>query len=151
DNERRLLERLSVFAGGWSAEALAPVCGWDGANSDEIIDALVGLVDKSLVMADQREGIIRYRLLETIREYASERLDASGQTTLVRRKHASYFRSLLETGGVTRRGVWYAPNVDLIRREHDNMRAALGALLSLGDFGEGLALCRGLGGFWLGQ
>jgi hypothetical protein len=97
------------------------------------------------------DGTIRYRLLETIREYGSERIEASGQAPLVRRRHAAYFRSLLDTGGVTRRGVWYAPNMDLVRREHDNMRAALGALLSLGDFGDGLALCRALGGFWLGQ
>ena len=151
DQERQLLERLSVFAGGWSPEALAPVCGSDMADSDDLIDVLVGLVDKSLVMTDKRDGTTRYRLLETIREYASERLDASAQAPVVRRRHAVYFRSLVETGGVTRRGVWYAPDMDLVRREHDNMRAALSALLSLEDFGDGLALCRALGGFWLGQ
>jgi tetratricopeptide (TPR) repeat protein len=151
DDERHLLERLSVFAGGWSAEALAPVCGWALVDSDVIIDVLVGLIDKSLVVADQREGSVRYRLLETVREYATERLELSGQAALVRRRHAAYFRSMLETGGVTRRGVWYAPDMDLVRLEHDNMRAALSALLSLGDFGEGLALCHVLGGFWLGQ
>ena len=149
--ERQLLERLSVFAGGWSTEALASVCGWDLADSDDIIDVLVGLVDKSLVMVDQRDGTIRYRLLETIREYASERLDASGQAPLVLRRHAAYFHSLLETGGAIRRGVWYAPDMDLVRREHDNMRAALGGLLALGDFAHGLSFCRALGGFWLGQ
>jgi predicted ATPase/DNA-binding XRE family transcriptional regulator len=149
--ERQLLARVSVFAGGWSPDALAHVCGWDLADSEDTIEILMGLVEKSLVMTDQRDGVIRYRLLETIREYASERLDASGQAAEVRRQHAAYFRSLLERGGVTRRGVWYAPDMDLIHREHDNMRAALGALLSLGDFGDGLALCRALGGFWLGQ
>jgi len=151
EQERQLLERLSVFAGGWSPEALAPVCGSDMADSDDLIDVLVGLVDKSLVMTDARDGTTRYRLLETIREYASERLDASTQAPVVRRRHAAYFRSLMETGGVRRRGVWYAPDMDLVRREHDNVRAALGALLSLGDFGDGLALCSALAGFWLGQ
>jgi predicted ATPase/DNA-binding XRE family transcriptional regulator/Tfp pilus assembly protein PilF len=151
EHERQLLERLSVFAGGWSAEALAPVCGSDLADSDEILDVLVGLVEKSLVMVDQRDGTGRYRLLETIREYATERLEASGEAALVRRRHAAYFRSLLETGAAIRRGVWYAPDMDLVRREHDNIRAALGALLALGDFDDGLSFCRALGGFWLGQ
>jgi predicted ATPase/DNA-binding XRE family transcriptional regulator/Tfp pilus assembly protein PilF len=151
DQERQLLERLSVFAGGWSIEALAPVCGWDPADSDDLIDVMVGLVDKSLVMTDQRGGTLRYRLLETIREYASERLQSSGEAPVVYRRHAAYFRSSVETGGDTRRGVWYAPDMDLVRREHDNLRAALGALLSLGDFGDGLALCRALAGFWLSQ
>jgi predicted ATPase/DNA-binding XRE family transcriptional regulator/Tfp pilus assembly protein PilF len=151
DQERLLLERLSVFAGGWAAEAIGPVCAWDVANSNEMLDTLVGLVDKSLVVSEQRGSDVRYRLLETIREYASERLEASGESQAMRRKHAAHFRSLLETGGTIRRGVWYAPDMDLVSREHDNMRAALGALLSLGDFSDGLALCRALGGFWLGQ
>jgi len=149
--ERELLERLSVFAGGWSTEALGPVCGWDVADPVDIIDTLVGLVEKSLVMTDQRGSTMRYRLLETIREYALERLELSGQSQLVRRRHAAYFRSLAEAGGTTRRGVWYARDMDLVSREHDNMRAALGALLSLGVYAEGMALCRALGGFWLGQ
>lgn len=149
--EQQLLERLSVFAGGWSPEALGPVCGADMAEPGELLNVLVGLVDKSLVMTAKRDAGTRYRLLETIREYASERLEASTQAPFVRRKHAGYFRSLVDAGGVMRRGVWYAPDMDLVRREHDNMRAALSALLTLGDFGDGLALCRALGGFWLGQ
>ena len=135
NDERRLLERLSVFAGGGIPEAVAPVCGWDLADSDDLIDVLVGLVDKSLVMTDQRGGSIRYRLLETIREYASERLEASGEAPVVRRRHVAYFRSLADRRGVTRRGVWYASDMELVRREHDNLRAAVGTLLSLGDFG----------------
>jgi predicted ATPase/DNA-binding XRE family transcriptional regulator len=81
DQERHLLERLSVFAGGWTIDSLAPVCGSDLAGSDDIIDVLVGLVDKSLVMTDWRDGTIRYRLLETIREYASERWVAMERKT----------------------------------------------------------------------
>jgi predicted ATPase/DNA-binding XRE family transcriptional regulator len=151
DRERRLLERLSVFAGGWSVEAVTQVCGWGLSDSEDTIEILVGLVEKSLVMTDRRDGAIRYRLLETIREYATERLDASGQAPEVRRRHAAYFRSRLDMGGITRRGVWYAPDMELIRREHDNILTALGALVSLGDFDDGLALCRALAGFWLGQ
>jgi len=146
-----LLERLSVFAGGWTAEAVAPVCAWDADGPGDVINALVGLVEKSLVVSEQTGISIRYRLLETIREYASERLAASGHSQTVRRRHAAYFRALVDTGGTTRRGVWYAPDMDLVRREHDNMRAALAALLTLGDYADGLALCRALGGFWLGQ
>jgi predicted ATPase/DNA-binding XRE family transcriptional regulator/Tfp pilus assembly protein PilF len=149
--ERVLLERLSVFAGGWTSEAVGPVCAWDVPESEDSLGTLVGLVDKSLVVADQSGSGVRYRLLETIREYALERLESSGQADAVRLEHAAYFQSLARAGGTTRRGVWYAPDLELIGREQDNMRAALGALLSLEDFSGGLALCRVLGGFWLSQ
>jgi len=130
---------------------VAPVCAWDLPEFDDGVETLVGLVDKSLVVSDQSGSGVRYRLLETIREYALERLESSGQADAVRRRHAAYFQSLARAGGMTRRGVWYTPDLELIGREHDNMRAALGAMLSLADFSDGLALCRVLGGFWLSQ
>jgi tetratricopeptide (TPR) repeat protein len=150
ERERTLLGRLSVFAGGCTADAVDSVCG-EAAHSGEHLDALVGLVEKSLVMSDQRGSRVRYRLLETIRAYASERLEASGQSAEVQRRHATYFHSLAERGGTTRRGVRYAPDMDLVRSEHDNMRAALRALLRQGEVTTGLTFCEALSGFWLSQ
>jgi tetratricopeptide (TPR) repeat protein len=144
DAERCLFERLSVFAGGFEAEAIGPVCDGD-------VDVLADLVAKSLVVAEPRNGSVRYRLLETLREYAAARLEGSGQASAVRRRHVRYFRALAEKGQVTRRGVRYARNMDLVSREYDNLRAALSTVLASGELEEGLAICQALGGFWLSQ
>jgi len=151
ERERMLFHRLAVFAGGWDAEAIAPICAWDGSNSRELLDLLANLVDKSLVVAEQRGSKMRYRLLETMREYASERLDTLADAHAIRRRHAEYFRKLADAGSVVRRGLRYPRNMDVIRQEHDNMRAALNGRLILGDLDDGLALCQALSGYWLSQ
>ena len=150
--ERDLFQCLSVFAGGWELDAVGPVCAFPSAESEEDVrDLLAGLVDKSLVVSDIRGGQVRYRLLETMREFAADHLQASGRAEQVRRGHAAYYRSLIAQGSFTRRGVRYARDVDLVHREHDNFRAALAALLALGDLEGGLALCQLLSGWWLSR
>jgi tetratricopeptide (TPR) repeat protein len=144
DAERRLFEQLSVFAGGFEAEAIGPVCDGD-------VDVLAELVAKSLVVAEPRNGSVRYRLLQTLREYAAERLERSGQAHAVRRRHVRYFRAVAEDGSRTRRGVRYARDMDVVNREHDNLRAALSAVLASGELDEGLAICQALSGFWLSR
>ncbi|MEK7327551.1 MAG: protein kinase, partial [Chloroflexota bacterium] len=95
--ERRLLCRLSVFAGGWTLEAAEAVCAGEGLESYEILDLLIQLVNKSLVAVEREQGEeARYRLLETIREYALERLAASGEAETVRREHAEFFLALAQ-------------------------------------------------------
>jgi predicted ATPase/DNA-binding SARP family transcriptional activator len=89
DEQRELLGRLSVFSGGFTLEAVAAVClDGDGARALELVG---GLVEASLVVAEERSGTTRYRLLETIREFASERLDDSEARASVSRRHAEYF------------------------------------------------------------
>jgi predicted ATPase/DNA-binding XRE family transcriptional regulator len=149
--ERMLFQKLAVFAGGWDINAIAPICSLDVSNSHELLDLLANLVDKSLVVSEQRGSTMRYRLLETMREYASERFDASEDAQTARRHHAEYFRKLADAGSVVRRGLRYPRNMDVIRREHENMRAALSCLLTLGDLDNGLALCQALSGYWLSQ
>jgi predicted ATPase len=73
--ERLFFERLSVFAGGWSLDAAESVCSGEGIDSGEVLDILASLVEKSLVTVENRKGEARYRLLETIREFAQQRLD----------------------------------------------------------------------------
>ncbi len=93
DAERELLGRLSVFAGGFTLEAVAQVClRGDDARALEHVRRLV---ESSLVLAEERNGVTRYRLLETIREYAAERLDGSGTAHALRRAHAEYFLELV--------------------------------------------------------
>src|SRR5206468_11544415 len=86
--ERALLLRLGVFAGGWSLEA-AEALGGD--VTDAVLDVLDALVTRSLVMADVRGERARYRLLETVRQYARERLDASGEGDRLRDRHLDWF------------------------------------------------------------
>lgn len=150
-NEQRLFERLAAFAGGWELEAANAVCAWQPLAPHQVLESLVSLVDKSLVMAEDVESQRRYRFLETIREYAAERLAASGEVGPTRGRHASYFLSVAEASAVTRLGVRYPGDVARVRREHANMRAALRWLLDRDQFEQGLELSRALSGFWLSQ
>jgi predicted ATPase/class 3 adenylate cyclase len=93
--ERHLLARLSVFAGGWTREAAEAICGGDPIGSRNVFDLLVSLVDRSLVVAERDAEHTRYRLLETIREYAEERLAEQAETELLRDRHAEYYAQFL--------------------------------------------------------
>jgi predicted ATPase/DNA-binding SARP family transcriptional activator/Tfp pilus assembly protein PilF len=126
ESERSLLRRLSVFVGGWSLEAAERVCvGEDGAEG-QVLDLLTSLVEKSLVTFEERgqaEG--RYHLLEMVRQYAAERLQASGEAEQVKRRHQDWYLSFaeqaepaLKTG---EQEVW----LTRLESEHGNMRAAL--------------------------
>ena len=110
--EQALFARLAVFAGGWMQEAAEAVCagvpggpgpaGTDGPEGTElapavVLDLLAGLADQSLVVAEEQpDGAPRYRLLETLREYARERLEARGEAAAVRDRHAAHFLALAE-------------------------------------------------------
>ncbi|HYN88544.1 MAG TPA: tetratricopeptide repeat protein, partial [Ardenticatenaceae bacterium] len=126
--EQVLLRRLSVFAGGYSLEAVEAVCAGNGIEQQEILDLLSDLVDKSLVAPAEQDvpgGEARYRLLETLRQYSQEKLEESGEGDSVRRCHARYFLALVEAvePKLTTReqGVWLA----WLEMQHDNLRAAL--------------------------
>lgn len=93
EDERALFRQLAVFAGGWTLDAAEQVCAVPG--SDSVVELLCGLVDKSLVAAD--EGARRYRMLETVRQYAAERLAEAGETHAARDRHLGYFLQLAET------------------------------------------------------
>ena len=93
--EQTLFDRLSVFAGGFTFEAVQQVCADAGVDEWAVLDVLQHLVDKSLVVADEGEsGTERYRLLETLRQYGRERLLASGESDAVHSRHAAFFLAL---------------------------------------------------------
>lgn len=96
DTERRVLRRLGVFLGGFTLEAAEAVCAGDDLSPAGVFDALSALVDKSLVQADDRGTAVRYRLLETIRSYALERLAEAGETALLRDRHRDHYLRLAE-------------------------------------------------------
>jgi len=121
--ERCLLSRLSVFAGGWTLEAAEAICGGDAIQPEDVVELLLRLVRKSLVLAEEGgDGTARYRLLETLREYAHERLTAAGKAGEIHRQHASYYSALVEEAEST---VWEQAWLDRLSIDHDNLRAAM--------------------------
>jgi predicted ATPase/DNA-binding SARP family transcriptional activator len=122
---RTLLARLAVFSGGWTLEAAEAVCGEGGLD---VLQTLSSLVDESLVRRLRRpSGAVRFTMLETIREFAAELLDASGESEVLRRRHCEHLLVGLEEAAAA----WHAgadPNVSLfplLEEEHANVRAAL--------------------------
>ena len=91
-DERLLLRRVAVFAGGFTLEAAEEVCAGDGIERDQMLDLLGSLVDQSLVSADEHDAGMRYRLLETVRQYGLERLTAAGEEAAVRARHREHLR-----------------------------------------------------------
>src|SRR5205823_6185366 len=150
ESERRQFERLSVFAGGWSLEAAEAVCSGEGIDAAEVLDLLGHLVDKSLVLAEPNvDGVARYRLLEMLRQYGQERLAASAPAEVVRRRHAMFFRELVEAAESKLAGPEQAESLERLEQEHDNLRAALQWCLDTRDAEMGLRLAGAAWRFWL--
>jgi DNA-binding CsgD family transcriptional regulator len=125
DQERLLWARASVFSGGLDLEAAEAVCAGDGIAREEIIDLVIGLVDKSVLIREEHFATARYRLLETIRQYGRERLAESGQEAELQRRHRDYYRELSAQVRTQLFGpdqvAWFAR----LRLEHANLRTAL--------------------------
>src|SRR5262249_3183150 len=127
--ERVLFRRLGVFAGGWSIESAEAVCPGPGLEAADTLYLLGALLDKSLVTAAESDGSRRYRLLETIREFAVDRLMASDEVLAVRHRHAAYFVGLAELADPKLRGPDHLKWSTRLEVEHDNLTAALAWLL----------------------
>jgi predicted ATPase/class 3 adenylate cyclase len=126
DEERQLFRRLAVFQGGWTLDAVEQVCNHDVQGLLDVIDGVQSLLDKSLVQ--QREGANReprFWMLETIHEYAREKLGESGEGAALRREHALYFMRLAEHAQPLLRGAEQQHWLDRLDEELDNIRAAL--------------------------
>jgi predicted ATPase/class 3 adenylate cyclase len=124
-DEREALDRLSVFAGSCDLGAAEAVLGGDQLDPSDVVDLLGQLVDKSLLVADGTDGGVRYRLLESIRHYAQERLEGGGETADVRRRHAGHYVEVAEAAGPHLRGRDQPAWADAVAGEADNFRAAL--------------------------
>jgi predicted ATPase/DNA-binding CsgD family transcriptional regulator len=142
--EQALLCRVSAFTGGWTLEAAEAVCSGDGIATVDILDHLSGLVDKSLVVAEPGAGgQARYRLLQSVRQYAQERLrTVENATDGVLRRHCAYYRQLAQA--VETHSVWGTGGPEWLARldlEQNNLRAALAWSVSVaGDVELGLEL-----------
>ncbi|MBC7807218.1 MAG: tetratricopeptide repeat protein [Akkermansiaceae bacterium] len=124
--ERLLLARLSVFVGGWTQEAAEAVCGSDRSEMHSLLIALTSLVDKSLVVYEEKRPTPRYRLLETVRQYAAERLyDDPEGADVIRARHLAYLISYVERQEAVVHGEHQADVLDRLEADHDNCRAVL--------------------------
>ncbi|WP_455771840.1 AfsR/SARP family transcriptional regulator [Streptomyces tendae] len=146
-DEREVLGRLSVFAGGCDLAAAEAVCG------PAALDALGSLVDKSLVVAapvtDRLSGDgMRYRLLETVAEYAGERLDETGGRAAAARAHLTYYRELARTTDPLLRGPRQLAAIERLEREYENLRTALRHAVAERDEQEALCLALSLVWYW---
>ncbi len=147
--EKPLFRRLAVFVGGYTLAAAEAVCNADGDLEGDILDGVAGLVDKSLLQQEeQADGEPRFLMMETIREYALERLAASGEAEAMRQQHATFFLQLAEEADPkvrsTEQATWYRR----LEVEHDNLRAALHWTLEHQEVEIGLRLAGALWAFW---
>jgi predicted ATPase/class 3 adenylate cyclase len=150
DDERAVLRRLAVFVGGCSLEAAEAVCAGPPVEADAVLDLLSRLVDKSLLLADTGGSEARYRQLETIRQYARDRLLESGEARDALRRHRDWYLAMVARAEPEFfRGAESADWLQRLDREHDNLRAALQwSLDEPGEEREGLHLAAGLWRFW---
>jgi predicted ATPase/transcriptional regulator with XRE-family HTH domain len=147
--EQTLLRRLAVFSGGWSLGAAETVCAGTRLASWEVLDLLAGLVNKSLVLLEERGGEARYRLLETVRHYGQERLEAAGEAAAVREDHLAWCLALAEEAQPQLRGPQQGLWLARLEADHDNLREALGwSLREGGDATLSLRLAGALWRFW---
>jgi non-specific serine/threonine protein kinase len=147
DPERTLLRRLAVFAGGFALDAAEAVGAGDGLDGGAVLDLLGQLVDKSLVLTEGAGGEARYRLLETVREYAAEHLAAAVETETARGRHRDWCLALAEEAAPALWGPEQSTWADRLEREHANLRVALGVCLDH-EPELGLRLGAALWRFW---
>jgi predicted ATPase/DNA-binding CsgD family transcriptional regulator len=123
--ERLLWARMSVFVGGCELDAIESICSDERAPKAELLEVVAGLVDKSILIREDAGTTTRYRMLETLRDYGREKLVDSGEYDALRRRHRDWYQQLVHRAGAAwtsaREGTW----LNLLRREHANVRAAV--------------------------
>lgn len=147
--ERLLFNRVSVFAGGWTLETAEVVVGEADNGQLDVRSGLARLVDESLVQVTSGpDGRTRYRMLETLREYAREQLARAGEQERMRDRHASFFLLLAEQAELGLRGSQQESWLKILDQEHDNISAVLHLAIERNDATLGLRLATALWRFW---
>ena len=145
--ERDLFRRLAVFLAGFDVDAAQAVAGGGDVERYQVLDQLTLLVDKSLVVAENTSGRTRYQLLETVRQYAQEKLAESGEADAVRSRHRDHYTAMAALLDAPAR-TDYERRVDQAEEEMDNLRAAFVWSLETGDVGRSLELAASLQPLW---
>ncbi|MDQ7857407.1 MAG: tetratricopeptide repeat protein [Armatimonadota bacterium] len=148
DDERAVLRRLSVFAGGWTLEAAEVICADAGVEATQVLDLQAALVDKSLVVVEDQGGRPRYRLLETVRQYARDKLLEVGEAGAWRTRHRDWFLELAERAATRLQGPTQADALDALSAEHDNLNAAIEWSLGNNEPEAALRMAAALWWYW---
>ena len=148
DVEQAMLRRVSVFAGGWTLGAAEHVCMGDRIEKSDTIGLLTSLADKNLLITEEHEGATRYRMLETIHQYALDRLRETNEEAQVRDRHFAWVLALAEEAYEPLYGSDQGPWLDRMARELDNYRAAMGWAIER-KLPEALRLAPGLSRWWV--
>jgi predicted ATPase/class 3 adenylate cyclase/DNA-binding CsgD family transcriptional regulator len=148
--ERILLRRLAVFFGGFDLDAAQAVAGTDGLQRYQVLDQLSLLVDKSLVVTENSGGATRYKLLETVRQYALEKLAESGEADATRSRHRDHFTAMAALLDAPA-GNDHEQRLEQVEVEIDNLRAAFGWCRETTDTAAALALASSLQPLWIGR
>ena len=149
--EKTLFRRLAVFVGGWSLEAAETVCNGEGIETDQVLELMSQLVNKSLVIAEDIQGETRYHTLETIRQYAREKLFETAEVESLRNRHLSYYLTLAEAIEPIFRTAERMAYKKQLEIEYGNLRAALGWSLTEAEENQaekGTRLACALVQFW---
>jgi non-specific serine/threonine protein kinase len=147
--EQAFFRRLSVFAGSFSLEAAEAICAGEPGEECDVLDVLSSLIDKSLVLMEQRSGEARYRLLETIRQYGQDKLRQAGEVAAMRRRHCDWYIRFAERAGPETVGLQQAEWLHRLELEHDNIRTALVWSLEQGEAEPGARIGTAIWHFWL--
>jgi len=146
--ERRLLERLTVFAGSWTLEAAERICVHNDLDEGLVFEQLSSLVDKSLVVVEQSTRQSRYRLLETVRQFGQEQLIDGDDVAALRTRHRDHFLEMAEAATKRLLGVDQVDWLNRLDCDYENLRAALEWSLTCPDSEKGLRLCGAMRRFW---
>jgi predicted ATPase/DNA-binding CsgD family transcriptional regulator len=149
-DEQLLWARLSVFSGGIELDAAESICSDDRLPRSAIFGLLASLVDKSILLRDEQLGHVRYRLLETIRQYGAERLIDAGERLSWRARHRDFYAEIVKEVVANWVGTGQADSFSRLRRDHANIRAAFEfSATEPGEAGIGLSMTSGLYFYWI--
>ena len=147
DAERMVLRRLSVFSGGASLEAAERVCAGNGVEQEQVLELITALAEKSLLLTEG-DSAPRYRMLDTIKEYAGHRLAEAGESDLARHAHLAYVTELTETAEPHLRRAEQLEWLGTLEAEHDNIGSAMRGALAAGEAHAAMRLAAGAGWYW---
>lgn len=146
--EQILFRRVSVFVGGWTLEAAESLCADEMTRSNDVLNLLEQLINKSLVITDVSQGEARYHMLETVRQYSYEKLIEAGESDTLRDKHLEYFLDFAETADPHLRRTEQIEWLKRLDAEIENLRAALAWAIGKASATSALKLTGSLGEFW---
>ena len=150
EGEQSTLRRLGVFVGGFDLAAAEEVCGEEPLMPEDVLDILGSLVEKSLVMLEERDDGARYRMLETIRDYAREKLEQGGDGAATQGRHCAHYFMMAKEANRGLKGSEQAAWIERVETEHDNVRAATALALAGGvDPFIAVKFAVAMLGFWI--